>query len=185
MLLQVQPTILDLHFAEDVFTDLSQLLRGAKTHELESRIRQKRVELVADYDLLHAVINPATERNALPLFYCVQATVAPSGSLGEFMSENNKTPRPVLREIWRFGLIYSVMRKCALCSWELESISGLEETLTSNACKIREYDVVCDIGAFNRRDTQTQYIKRYLPADWSEPRWEECLDRPRGWLGGR
>ena len=175
VLLQVQPTILGLNFTEDVFADLSQLFRGAETHELESRIRKKRLELVTTYDLLQAVTNPATKIKARPPFYCVldelQVTVAPpSGRLGEFMSENNKTPRPVLREIWGFWtdiLSYEKMR--IVLSGTGIDFQALKETLASNICKIREYDVVRDIGAFNRRDTQTQYIKRYLPADWSEP----------------
>src|SRR5882757_5988402 len=159
----------------EVCTDFMQVLRGAATPELESRILEKRVELIANYALLQAIRNPTTGQNDLPPFYCVldevQVTVAPpSGRLGEFMSENNQIQRPVLREIWRFwiDLLDNDMR--IVLSGTGIDCHALEETLASNICKGRLYGVVHDIGAFNCREAQAQYIKHYLPANWSEPR---------------
>jgi len=190
VLLQVQPSIFNLLFEVDVFTDLTQVLRGAATPELESRILKKRVELIGNHDLLQAIYNPATKQNVLPPFYCVldevQATVSPpSGRLGEFMSENNQIKRPVLREIWCFwiDLLDNDMR-IVLSGTGIET-HALEETLASNVCKRKLYGIVHDIGAFNCREVQAQYIKRYLPANWSEPQWQEFLDRSWGWLRGR
>lgn len=184
-LLQVQPRILGSRFVVDVFTDLTQLLRGAGTDNLEYRIHQKRAEL---HPFLPAVQNPATGEDVTPPFFCVldevQVTIAPlSGRLGEFMSDNNETPRPILREIWLFWSDIPDMR-LVLSGTGIGS-QALNETLASNACKHRGYDIVRDIGAFNCRETQTQYIMRYLPAAWDKPQWEAFLDRAWYWLRGR
>jgi len=190
VLLQVQPSIFDQDFEVDVFADLTQVLRGAETPELESRILKKRVELIANYALLKAVQNPATRRDEVPPFYCVldevQETVAlPSGRLGEFMSENNDTKRPILREIWKCWIDLLADKMVIVLSGTGIDFQVLEETLGSDVCKGRRYRVVNDIGAFNSRETQAQYIKHYLPVNWSEPQWEEFLNRAWEWLRGR
>ena len=190
VLLQVEPRIFDLPFKTDVFADLTQVLRGAATPELESRILKKREQLIAKYTLLQAIPVPMTSQNALPPFYCVldevQATIAPPlGRPGGFLSENNEIRRPILREIWRFWIdLLDKNMLIILSGTEIEWVA-LEETMASNVCKGQIYGVVHDIGAFDCREAQTQYIKRYLPADWSEPKWQEFLDRSWGWLRGR
>jgi len=186
VLLQVQPRIVGRHFEGDVFTDLTALLQGAETHELERRIRRKRAEL---YHMLQPVRNPATSTNDIPPFFCVldevQATVAsPSGRLGEFMSDANKTARPTLREIWLEWSSISQEIRLVLSGTGIQ-FQDLEDTLSSTACKEQKYDIVRDIGAFDSREDQTEYIKRYLPAAWDEVQWEEFLDRAWRWLRGR
>ena len=185
VLLQVQPRILVSRFAVDVFTDLTQLLRGAGIDDLESRINDKREEL---RPFLPAVQNPATGEAAPPPFFCVldevQATIAPqSGRLGQFMSDNNETPRPILREIWLCWSDIPDMR-LVLSGTGIEA-QVLNETLASNACKDQGYDIVHDFGAFDCRETQKEYIMRYLPAAWHEPQWKTFLDRAWYWLRGR
>ena len=101
VLLQVQPKIFGMDFKDDVFTDLTRLLRGAETSELSDQICTKRLEL---QPYLEAVPDPATGEAASPPFFCVldevQATIGPlSGRLGEFISERSKTRRPILREM--------------------------------------------------------------------------------------
>ena len=49
----------------------------------------------------------------------------------------------------------------------------LNNMLSSTAGQERGYDIVCDVGTFNSRKAQTEFIKRYLPADGS---WEEFLE---------
>jgi len=178
VLLQAQPRIFGLG---DVFTDLTLLLRGAETRELERRISRKRLELHA---LLQAVRVPGTNKDATP-FFCVldevQATVgSPSGRLGELMSKDNKTPRPILREIW--------ISWCKICSHHMGLVlsgTGIELQPLEDDNEEKEYDIVRDIGAFDCRENQIEYIKRYLPAAWNESRWEEFLNRAWRWLRGR
>lgn len=187
VLLQVQPAIFGKDFRDDVFTDLTRLLRGAETSELSNQICTKRLEL---QPYLEAVHDPATGENAPPPFFCVldevQATIAPlSGRLGEFMSESSKAKRPILREIWLFWSRVLDQNMHLVLSGTGIEFQSLEDTLSSIACKERGYKIVRDIGAFNSREAQTKYIKRYLPAAWDEPQWKEFLDRAWGWLRGR
>ena len=188
VLLQVQPKLFGIDFTEDVFTDLTRLLRGVETSELSLRICTKRREL---QPYLEAVLDPATGEVASPPFFCVldevQATIDPlSGRLGDFISESSKTKRPILREIWLFWSKEVLDEKMHLVlSGTGIEFQALEDTLSSIACKERGYKIVRDIGAFNSREAQIKYIKRYLPAAWDQPQWKEFLDRAWGWLRGR
>ena len=190
VLLQVQPSLFGSNFEVDAFTDLTQVLRGAEMEVLETRIRRTRLELLQTHNLLETVRNPATVRHPPPPFFCildeVQATVAsPSGCMGEVMSEDNVTHRPILREIWHYwtGVLAHDMR--IVLSGTGVEFHDLNAALASHVGKDSGYRAVHDIGAFDSHEAQAQYIKRLVPADWSQPSWDAFLNRAWNWLHGR
>lgn len=188
VLLQAQPKIFGQGYERDIFMTLTNHLQGARTVDLRERIR-------SEFNKLHTlripIYNLASKEDEGPPFFCVldeaQTTVSgPSGRTGEFMSNDNKTPRCILREIW---LSWSQ----ALCSDELRLVlsgtgidyQALNDTLVSSACKECPYVSVHDIGAFDTPEVQAKYIKRYLPISDSNRQWREFLNRAWAWLRGR
>ena len=190
VLLQVQPSLFGTDFEVDVFTDLTEVLRGAETQVLETQIRRTRVELLQTHNVPETVHDAPTFRHSSLPFFCVldevQVTVAsPSGRMGEFMSEDNVTPRPILKEIWNYwiGVLPDNMR--IVLSGTGVEYQDLNVALGSHAGKDRGYRTVYDIGAFDSREAQALYIKGILPADWSQPSWDAFLNRAWNWLRGR
>jgi hypothetical protein len=185
VLLQAHPKTFRDDFEEDVFTSLARHLRHASISDLKDRIRRQRLELST---LLTEVENPVTGELERPPFFCVldESQVATTLRHGEFMSGDNLTKRPVLREIW---LLWSTV----LEPWQMRLVlSGtgielqeLKDTLESSALKGERYDIKSDIGAFEDPRSQVEYIKRYIPARWADPQWAEFLVRAWGWLRGR
>jgi hypothetical protein len=68
--------------------------------------------------------------------------------------------------------------------------TGLKEdeitsTLSSNAFKPANYAVKHDIGAFDNPADQANYIQIYIPADWTDMKWQGFLERSWAWFRGR
>jgi hypothetical protein len=186
VLLQAQPNqIFGADFKEDIVTEFARLLRHASIYDLKDRIRDQFLELSF---LLTKVENPATGQDQRPPFFCVldEAQVAATLRHGEFMSDDELTKRPVLREIW---LLWSTVlppeqMRLVLSGTGIE-LQALRDTLESSALKGERYDIKSDIGAFEDPGSQAEYIKRYVPACWTDPQWMEFLVRAWGWLHGR
>lgn len=180
VLLQARPQIFG-DFKVDIFTALTRLLREADTRDLKDRIYDQYQQLSG---LRQEVHNPATGKDTTPPFFCVldEVQITVTQRLGEFMSGNNSTKRPILREIW---LLWTTEQMCLVLSGTGIEQQALKDVLLSAALKENPYRTKSDVGAFEDPDTQAEYIKRYVPADWSEPRWKEFLDRAWAWLRGR
>ena len=96
VLLQVQPSI--LFPKQDAFQDFTKTLNGASTTDLKARIHEK-------YHTLSGLLQEAHNLTNNPTFFCVldevQITVSQKfGRLGEFLSQDKTTKRPILRTIW-------------------------------------------------------------------------------------
>ena len=180
VLLQAHPSIFGEDPTFDIFSDLTELLQGASTNELNHRIGEMCTALNS---LLGDRITPRQ-----PLFFCVldevQITVSSlSGRVGEFISSDQPKKRPILRQIW---LSWSKQPQMALVlSGTGIDFGALKETLASTACKEHEYKTVHDIGAFDKEELQAQYIRRYIPVPSGDPRWVDFLTRAWTWFRGR
>lgn len=186
VLLQAQPNVIfSSSFQDDIFTALTQLLQYASISDLRERIGSRYKKLSF---LLTKVRNPATNTDYIPPFFCVldEAQVTTTLRLGEFTSEDNKTQRPVLREIWLlWSTVLPFTRMRLVLSGTGIDIKALKDTLESSALKENRYSMKSDIGAFEEPECQATYIKQYLLATWSEPQWEAFLTRAWAWLHGR
>ena len=174
VLLQVQPQMINRTVAgntEDIFTQLTQLLRYTSFNDLRHQINQQCFSL------------SATLRGSL--FYCVldevQVTSTPPYNYwGDFISDTNSTKGPILREIWLAWSRVSGMR-LVLSGTGINS-HALHDRFTSSFLKEMPYGEVHDIGAFDDQTTQTDYIKQYVPARFLSA---EFLNRAWAWLRGR
>ena len=188
VLLQVQPRIFNQESEEDIFTGLTRVLQHASTNDLRHRIRSQFKKL---YPLLPKVRNPAIDQYATPPFFCVlddvQVTASSSfGHLAEFMSNDNKTSRSILREIWlSWSEVLAPEQMRLVLSGTAIELQSLNDTLRSAAFKAYPYQVVNDIGGFDDPISQAGYIKRYVPAHFDEPCWAEFLTRAWAWFRGR
>jgi hypothetical protein len=190
VLLQAQPNQLfgkidGKDFKEDIFTELSRLLRYASISDLRARILMLRQDLSP---LLTDVVNPAHGQLQRPPFFCVLDKVQVTATLrhGEFMSGDNSTKRPLLREIWLLwsNLFPPSQMRLVLSGTGIE-LQALRDTLDSSVLKGECYDIKSDIGAFDDPISQAEYIKRYIPARWADTQRTEFLARAWGWLHGR
>jgi len=98
VLLQAQPRIFSTEF--DIFTDLTRRLQGATTTDLMDRISRQCKALSG---LRQVVSDPTTKERILAPFSCVldEVQITVTERLGQFMSDDTPTKRPILREIWR------------------------------------------------------------------------------------
>jgi hypothetical protein len=186
VLLQACPHLFSGDFESDVFTDLTRLLPETTTTDLKSRIR---IACKAFSGLLRkAIFNPDTGQQQQPPFYCVidEVQVTVTERLGDFMSGDNSTERPILREIWLLwtGVLNFWQMRLVLSGTGIEQ-QALENTLSSDALKEHTYQTKSDIGAFDDPASQAEYIRRYLPASWSDPSRQEFFARAWAWLHGR
>ena len=187
--LQVQPTIFGQDPKQDIFRDLTKELHGASIDDMRAWIQDERQKL--GNLILEPVHNPNTSRNEIPSFFCVldeaQVTVSQDSKHSHgFISSDNQTSRPVLREIWRsWTKVLEPRYMRVVVSGTGISQGALHVTLASSAFKMKDYGTVHDIGAFDDHETQAKYIKKYLPACFNEPRWVEFLNRSWAWAHGR
>jgi hypothetical protein len=186
VLLQAQPNgIFGADYKGDIFTELAQLLRYAPTSILKDRIATQYQKLSF---LLTKVCNTFTGKDDRPPFFCVldEAQVIATLRRGEFVSEDGSTACSLFREAW---LLYTTVlvpeqMRLVLSGTGIE-LQDLKDTLVSSVLKREPYDIKSNIGAFETRESQAEYIKRYVPASWADPNWAEFLDRAWGWLRGR
>jgi hypothetical protein len=187
VLLQTQPEALfgGQLFEVDIFTDLSRILQSADHFDCRDRILKLNLAL---YPILEEVLNPATGQETVPPFFCifddVQLTVAER--LGGVLSDDNISAHRILREIWRTlsEVLQSEQMRIVLSGTSIE-LQALRDMDLSGVCKLNPYKVKWDVGAFEDPDIQAEYIKRYIPARWSDLHWSKLLDRVWGWCRGR
>jgi hypothetical protein len=183
VILQAQPQILGRVYDVDIFSSLTQRLKHASFVDLKDRIFDQYTQLSI---LLTNDQNP-TSNNPPPLF-CVldEAQITTTLHRGEFISDDYFTQRPVLREIWLAWtqVLQSYQMRLILSGTGIE-FKVLANTLDSPALKLEPYQVKFDIGAFEKRGSQAEYIKHYVPACWTEAKWIEFLNRAWGWFHGR
>jgi len=174
VLLQVQPAMISrpvVGMTEDIFTQLTQLLRYTSADDFRRQINQQFASL--------------SDKLCTSLFYCVfdevQVTITPPYAYwGDFVSDTNGANRPILREIWNAWSRVQGMR-LVLAGTGINS-QALHDRLTSSFLKEQPYDQVHDIGAFDDQTTQTDYIKQYVPARFLSA---EFLNRAWAWGRGR
>jgi hypothetical protein len=177
VLLQAQPEQVfgaDIYIDFDVFADLALLLRRAGRDDLEKRIR-------ATYRDLQSLLGTT-------FFFCVldEAQVTTNINYRDFFSEDNASPRPVLREIWlSWTSVLSTSKMCVVISGTGIQLDEITQTLASSAAKQANYRIINEIGAFDDLDDQAMYIKQYIPADWTDKRWKDFLDRAWAWCHSR
>ena len=185
VLLQAQPQIFSDDLEDDIFITLTRLLRHASIDDLKDRIRKQYQKV---RQVLSKVQDPVTGEDAIPPLFCVldEAQVATTLRGDDFTSGDYLHKRPVLREIW---LLWSTV----LPFWQMRlvlsgtgiDLQALKGTLESSALKEQPYTIKCDVGAFEDPQSQAEYIKRYVPACWTDPRWSEFLVRAWAWFHGR
>jgi hypothetical protein len=186
VLLQAQPvSVFGKDFDFDVFTEFARLLRPADLSELHDRIRAQYRKLSF---LLTKVYNPATGQfEAPPLFLVAdEAQITTTLRYGQFFSEDNSSKRSVLREIWLSwtSVLDDQQMRIVLAGTGIE-LQTLVDTLASPALKPERYQIWSDIGAFEDSGSQAEYIKKYIPANWTDERWAEFLIRAWAWFRGR
>jgi hypothetical protein len=177
VLLQAQPEQVfgsDIDIDFDVFADLALLLQRARRDDLEARIR-------ATYRDLWSLLGRG-------FLFCVldEAQVTTNVNYRNFFSADNASPYPVLREIWlSWTSVLSISKMCVIISGTGIQLNEITQTLASAAAKQVNYRIIDEIGAFEDLDDQAMYIKQYIPADWTDKRWKDFLDRAWGWCHGR
>jgi hypothetical protein len=181
VLLQAQPQIFG-GGVNDIFRTITTLLRDADVQTLSLIISEQFEEL----SFLRQSV-PTSEPQASP-FFCVldEAQITTAQGLGDFISKDNSTRRPILREIW--ATWSTVLRpeslRLVLSGTGIDQ-QALEDTFASADSKGPSYRIKYDIGAFDSPEAQAKYIKRYVPAPWTESHWAEFLTRAWMWLRGR
>ena len=171
VLLQSQPTQI---FGDDLFLELSRLLRPADQLDLERRIRNT-------CQALSSRINPSNRRS----FYCVldEAQITADPQSKDFFSEDR---RPLLREVWlSWTTVLSIHEMKFIVAGTGINFEEITRTLSSNVLKQENYEVKRDIGAFDDPEDQAAYIRLYIPADWTDMKWKEFLKRSWAWFRGR
>ncbi|PVF91660.1 hypothetical protein CPB86DRAFT_820309 [Serendipita vermifera] len=182
-ILQARPRILPLNPQSDIFMELADILRLAATEDLRSRIRDQYTEF---QDLLNDVPNSTGEENNC--LFCVldEAQVTTTLRKGEFFSSNGRDRRPILREIWgTWRSELGVDRMKLIISGTGINLVDLKNVLESESFKPQDYTFRSDVGAFDQPKEQDQYIKKYIPAPWTETKWRAFLNRAWEWFGGR
>lgn len=185
VLLQAYPRIFGGNFQSDIFADLTRLLRETTTLDLKVRIQAQHQKLLG---LMQEVLNPVTQQYQTPPFFCVldEVQITVTERLGELRSSDKSTKRPILREIWLlWTTVLDSRYMCLVLSGTGIELQALEDTLGSALYKGYPYRFETEVGAFEDPGTQAEYIKRYVPACWSDPHWEEFLTRAWAWLRGR
>ena len=181
VLLQARPTDL---LKEDAFAELANDLRRASVVFLKDEIKNEYLKLK---DILEFVNEPLTGRPTRRPLYCFldEIQVTTTSRMGEFLSEDKKKERPLLRPIWQSvtGVLKTTEMLVILSGTSINE-SSLVDVLQSSILKFHRYIIVRDIGAFDDPDSQMQYIERYLLSSQSTT-WQDFLKRAWGWCRGR
>jgi len=171
VLLQVQPMEI---FGQDLFLNLALRLRPASLSELITRTRDKFKD-----------IRPQLEDGP---FYCVldESQLTTDIRYRDFFSENTMFTRPLLREIWRsWTSIFHPLEMSLILSGTGLKEDEITSTLSSGVFKPANYAIKRDIGGFDNPGDQAEYIRLYIPADWTDTKWQEFLKRSWAWFRGR
>ena len=174
VLLQVQPRQI---FGADPFLELAQLLRLADQSDLEARICNKCRELSFRLNF--------SNRQS---FYCIldKAQITADPRHKDFFLEDGLSWRPLLREIWfSWTMVLSIHDMCLIISGTSINYQEVMRMLSSDVFKQQNYQVECDIRAFDDHRDQAAYIRLYIPADWEDMKWHEFLKHSWAWFRGR
>lgn len=192
VLLQAQPHIFspNNNRNNDVFTSLAMELRFASIEYLNDRIGK---EYEAFRPFMTQVLNPfAGEDETPPLFLVLDNAQIIAGlpRRGEFRSSDHQvTDRPesvLLRQIWlQYTTVLQSNQMRVVLSCTGIDLQQLKDPLYSSPWKPESYCVHHDTGAFEDAKSQAEYIKRYIPAYWTQPNWNMFLVRAWAWLRGR
>jgi hypothetical protein len=177
VLLQVQPRQIFGDVTGDLFLDLARLLRPANQSNLDARIRNKCQELSSQLSFSNK-----------QSFYCIldEAQITTDPRYMDFFSEDGSSRRPLLREIWfSWTMVLSIHQMSFVVSGTGINYDEIMRTLSSDFLKPENYAVKRDIGAFDDPDNQAEYIRLYIPADWTDVKWQEFLKRSWAWFRGR
>jgi hypothetical protein len=183
VLLQAQPQLFKGDFRVDIFTDLSRMLwqATASTWRL----------LQAEYEgfCTRVKLGKVAAFYSLPMdppIFCVldNGQYITSKCPGDFCTLGTEDRRPVLQELWQ-AWTSSLREMRYIYSGTSIEIQDLCSPRFNKPGAILPFDLKYDFGGFDCPEDQAAYIKRYVPANWSEPRWEDFLVRSWGWFRGR
>jgi len=180
-LLQVHPDIIKGHFCGDIFADLTGRLRHTTRDNLMNLVKEAHTEL---RDLLAA---PNGEPTQLTLFTVLdEVQEALTLCTGDYLSDDHKTPRPLLREIYRVWSILLGSKFPLILSGTGINYQIIDDILGSSINKAQPYVCLHDIGAFDDPRSQAAYIQQYFPPTlFQTPAWNAFLSRAWAWLRGR
>ncbi|PVG00051.1 hypothetical protein CPB86DRAFT_872254 [Serendipita vermifera] len=182
--LQAKPNIIPVSTTGDIFTELAHHLRGLTNKDLKERIRKE----YARFGELTIGRTDAYKKESTPTLFCVldEAQTTTTLRMGEFRGADDKTPRPILREIWRLWtwvLDFNQMR--LVLSGTGITVNEIDDVLASNPLKLAPKFRWTELGAFDTPESQEYFIKQYIPARWDEPAWDAFLRRAWRWVRGR
>ena len=178
-LLQVHPEIIKGHFNGDIFADLTGRLRHTTSENLLNLVTEARAKTC---DLL------AVPKDNLILFNVLdEVQEALDLCMGDYHSaDHQKTPRPLLREIYRVWSILLGRKFPLILSGTGINYPVIDDILGSGHAKARPYACLHDIGAFDDPRSQAAYIQQYFPPMlFQTPAWNAFLSRAWSWLRGR
>jgi hypothetical protein len=170
VLMQVQPGRI---FDQDIFSDLSQLLRVADIESLRTRINDEyatfKVSVKADRPLF-CVIDEAQLATKMYFFSS---------------SRNLDQMRPELKPLWAaYTSVLDSNQMIVLLSGTGIHVPTMRDS-SSTLLKGTKYVFRSNIGAFEDPSSQAAYIKYYIPARWTDACWRAFLSRAWIWFRGR
>ncbi|KAG8826601.1 hypothetical protein FRC18_010018 [Serendipita sp. 400] len=186
MFLQVQPTIYqDDTMRSDIFEEITLRLRSVDIPDLRGWIQDLYIEI---RPRIGTIYNPGTEREDVQPIFCIldqiQGTV--HRRLGEFISGDGKTERPILRPMLRvWSSVLDLAKMQVIISGRGIQVSAIMRALSSSALKPSEFSETLTVGAFGEQFIQSKYIQSYLAVDRKLPQWKEFLNRAWRWCRGR
>ncbi|KAG8829656.1 hypothetical protein FRC17_006218 [Serendipita sp. 399] len=186
VLMQAQTVLFD---EQDVFLLLTNQLRPIWTPDLHRMISDQYSRML---HILKPISFPNLEGKHIPPFFCVLDEVqvtAGRGELartGEFISNDNRTNPPFLREIWRAwtDALNSSQLRLIVAGRGLDSVA-INSALSSAVCKPPPFRTISVIGSFDDTRSQDQYLQRCIQVDWTSPSWNAFLSRAHIWFWGR
>jgi hypothetical protein len=170
-------------FKVDVFKEVAEALGISSIKDLKQQIKTMYSTVE---DILEVVHNPATRP---PLYLFVDeiqgTTIGSTSRMGEFVSDDGKTKRSLLRPMWLTltQILDSTKMRVILSGTGIDWMA-LQNALTSSVFKFFPYKLWRNIGAFDDPDAQKQYIEQYLKVEQSAAR-EAFLERAWAWCRGR
>lgn len=183
VLLQARPTDL---LQDDAFNELSKALRVASIEDLEAQTKEEYIKLKKK-GILNSGNHPVTGKSMhRPLYFFLdEIQTTTSSRMGEYLSDDKKTKRPLLRPLWQsVTKVLPPTEMRVILSGTAINETSLKNALASSANKFSPYIIKRDIGAFDDSDAQRQYLERYLPGEESAAR-HDFLRRAWGWCRGR
>ena len=176
--LQVHPNIIKGHFYGDIFADLTKRLCHTSSENLKDLVKEAHTKLCG---LLGASNGDFTLFNVLD-----EVQEALTLCMGDYQSNDQTTPRPLLRETYRVWSTILGPKFPLILSGTGINYQVIDEILGSSHVKARPYARLHDIGGFDDPRSQAAYIQHYFPPTLFQfPAWKAFLSRAWAWLCGR